>query len=110
MLERMLGAELTELLGKKLHGEPASQQSGSDVNGSLRKVTDQFSTDGAVPIDIPRDWDWKFSSRSNEYRKARPGSPGCDDKIIGLYAAGLSTRDIRANLDRRLWLCACLPI
>ena len=52
LMERMLGAELTEHLGYEPHGEPASQQS-NRRNGAARKVLK--GNDGAVPIDIPRD-------------------------------------------------------
>ena len=51
LMERMLGAELTEHLGYEPHGEPASQQS-NRRNGAARKVLK--GNDGAVPIDIPR--------------------------------------------------------
>ena len=37
LMERMLGAELTEHLGYEPHGEPASQQS-NRRNGAARKV------------------------------------------------------------------------
>ena len=37
LMERMLGAELTEHLGYEPHGEPASQQS-NRRNGATRKV------------------------------------------------------------------------
>ncbi len=52
LMERMLGAELTEHLGYEPHGEPANQQS-NRRNGATRKVLK--GNDGAVPIDIPRD-------------------------------------------------------
>ena len=57
LVERMLGAELTEHLGYEPHGEPASQQS-NRRNGAARKVLK--GNDGAVPIDIPRDRDGSF--------------------------------------------------
>ena len=57
LMERMLGAELTEHLGYEPHGEPASQQS-NRRNGAARKVLK--GNDGAVPIDIPRDRDGSF--------------------------------------------------
>ena len=53
--------------------------------------------DGAVPIDIPRDRDGSFEPEL--IQKGQTRIDGMDDKIIGLYAAGLSTRDIRAHLE-----------
>jgi putative transposase len=52
LMERMLGAELTEHLGYEPHCEPASQQT-NRRNGTTRKVLK--GNDGVVPIDIPRD-------------------------------------------------------
>ena len=94
LMERMLGAELTEHLGYEPHGDPASQQI-NRRNGATRKVLK--GNDGAVPIDIPRDRDGSFEPEL--IRKGQTRIDGMDDKIIGLYAAGLSTRDIRAHLE-----------
>ena len=52
LMERMLGAELTEHLGYEPNGEPASQQA-NRRNGVSRKVLKIKA--GAVPIDLPRD-------------------------------------------------------
>jgi len=49
LMERMLGAELTEHLGYEPHGEPANQQT-NRRNGATRKVLK--GNDGVVPIDI----------------------------------------------------------
>jgi putative transposase len=94
LMERMLGAELTEHLGYEPHGDPASQQI-NRRNGATRKVLK--GNDGSVPIDIPRDRDGSFEPEL--IRKGQTRIDGMDDKIIGLYAAGLSTRDIRAHLE-----------
>jgi putative transposase len=94
LMERMLGAELTEHLGYEPHGDPASQQN-NRRNGATRKVLK--GNDGAVPIDIPRDRDGSFEPEL--IRKGQTRIDGMDDKIIGLYAAGLSTRDIRSHLE-----------
>ena len=100
LMERMLGAELTGHLGYEPHGEPASQQS-NRRNGAARKVLK--GNDGAVPIDIPRDRDGSFEPEL--IQKGQTRIDGMDDKIIGLYAAGLSTRDIRAHLEEVYGLC-----
>jgi transposase-like protein len=94
LMERMLGAELTEHLGYEPHGDPASPQI-NRRNGATRKVLK--GNDGAVSIDIPRDRDGSFEPEL--IRKGQTRIDGMDDKIIGLYAAGLSTRDIRAHLE-----------
>ena len=94
LMERMLGAELTAHLGYEPHGEPADQQV-NRRNGATRKVLK--GNDGAVPIDIPRDREGSFEPEL--IRKGQTRIDGIDDKIIGLYAAGLSTRDIRGHLE-----------
>jgi len=77
LMERMLGAELTEHLGNAPHGEPAGQQA-NRRNGATRKVLK--GNDGAVPIDIPRDRDG--SSEPELIRKGQTRIDGMDDKII----------------------------
>ena len=52
LMERMLGAELTEHLGYEPHGGPTSEQT-NRRNGATRKVLK--GNNGAVPIEIPRD-------------------------------------------------------
>ena len=94
LMERMLGAELTEHLGYEPDAEPANQQS-NRRNGTSRKTLK--GNDGALPIDVPRDRDGSFEPEL--IKKGQTRIDGMDDKIIGLYAAGLSTRDIRAHLE-----------
>ena len=53
--------------------------------------------DGALPIDVPRDRDSSFEPEL--IKKGQTRIDGMDNKIIGLYAAGLSTRDICAHLE-----------
>ena len=57
LMERMLGAELTEHLGYEPHAEPPNEQS-NRRNGTNRKTLK--GNDGAVPIVIPRDRDGSF--------------------------------------------------
>ena len=94
LMERMLGAELTENLGYEPETQPADYQS-NRRNGTTRKTLK--GNDGALPIDVPRDRDGSFEPEL--IKKGQTRIDGMDDKIIGLYAAGLSTRDIRAHLE-----------
>lgn len=50
-----------------------------------------------MPIAVPRDRDGGFEPEF--VKKGQTRINGMDDKIIGLYAAGLSVRDIRAHLE-----------
>jgi transposase-like protein len=94
LMERMLGAELTEHLGYDPGADPTSHQD-NRRNGSMRKTVK--GNDGALPLDVPRDRDGSFEPEL--IKKGQTRIDGMDDKIIGLYAAGLSTRDIRAHLE-----------
>jgi putative transposase len=51
---------------------------------------------GEVPIDTPRDRDGSFAPKLVRKRQRR--SEGFDEKILALYARGLSTRDIEAHI------------
>ena len=93
-MERMLGAELTEHLGYEPEAQPSDYQS-NRRNGTTRKRLK--GNDGALRIDVPRDRDSSFEPEL--IKKGQTRIAGMDDKIIGLYAAGLSTRDIRAHLE-----------
>ncbi|WP_255005722.1 transposase [Roseovarius sp. M141] len=94
LMERMLGAELTKHLGYEPGEAPVIEQ-GNRRNGSARKTVK--GNDGALPIDDPRDRAGSFEPAL--IKKGQTRIDGMDDKIIGLYAAGLSTRDIRAHLE-----------
>ena len=94
LMERMLGAELTEHLGYEADAEPANHQS-NRRNGTSRETLK--GNDGALPIDVPRDREGSFELEL--IKKGQPRIDGMDDKIIGLYAAGLSICDIRAHLE-----------
>lgn len=92
LMERMLGAELTEHLGYEPHGAPASQQS-NRRNGATRKVLK--GNDGAVPIDIPRDSDGKgvFISELADARaaSARTAPVGAGQGACRLFCGDTKT-------------------
>lgn len=93
-LEEMLEAELTEHLGYERH-EGRGRNSGNSRNGSYSKKLRTSS--GQTLINIPRDRNGtyapqvvpKYGSNTNEL----------EEKIIGLYGKGMSTRDIEDTLN-----------
>src|SRR3954447_11160907 len=91
VIETALGAELTEHLGHP----PGGMAQGANVrNGAGRKTV---STDlGPVEIKTPRDREGSFEPRLVAKRQTRLA--GLDDKILGLYAGGMTVRDIAAHL------------
>jgi putative transposase len=93
VLERALGEELTEHLGYEKH-EPAGRGSGNSRNGSTPK---RLRTEvGDIDLDVPRDRAGSFEPQI--VRKGQTRLDGFNERIIALYARGMSTRDIRAHL------------
>jgi transposase-like protein len=93
VLERALGEELTEHLGYEKH-DPAGRGSGNSRNGTTDK---RLQTEiGGINLDVPRDRNGSFEPRI--VRKGQTRLDGFNERIIALYARGLSTRDIRAHL------------
>src|SRR4051795_6106772 len=92
VIETALGAELTEHLGHP----PGGVAHGPNIrNGAGHKT---ITTDlGAVDVRTPRDRDGSFEPRLVAKRQTRLA--GLDDKILGLYAGGMTVRDISAHLS-----------
>jgi putative transposase len=93
LVERALSAELTEHLGYEPHQEPPGGV-GNTRNGSTPKTLQ--TEQGPVEIRTPRDRKGSFEPQL--IRKGQRRFQGFDDKILALYARGLSTRDIEAHL------------
>jgi transposase-like protein len=93
VLERALAEELTGHLGYEKH-DPAGRGSGNSRNGTTAKT---LLTDvGAVDLAVPRDRNGSFEPKI--VRKGQTRLEGFNDRIIALYARGMTTRDIRAHL------------
>ena len=93
LVERVLSAELTEHLGYEPHREPPGG-SGNARNGTTPKTL--VTEHGRVRIDAPRDRKGSFEPKI--VRKGQRRFEGFDEKILALYARGLSVRDIEAHL------------
>jgi putative transposase len=94
LVERALSAELTEHLGYEPHREPPGG-TGNARNGTTPKTL--VTEHGRVPINAPRDRNGSFEPQI--VRKGQRRFEGFDDKILALYARGLSVRDIEAHLE-----------
>jgi putative transposase len=91
VIETALGAELSEHLGHP----PGGVAQGTNVRNGAGSKT--INTDlGAVQIKTPRDRDGSFEPQLVSKRQTRLA--GLDDKILGLYAGGMTVRDISAHL------------
>ena len=93
MIEKALGAELTDHLGYE-KSDTAGHGSGNSRNGASKKTVK--SEDGAVDIDVPRDRAGSFEPQL--IKKGQTRIDGFDDKIISMYARGMSVREIRGHL------------
>ena len=89
LAERMLNAELDAHLDSEVE-----QQAGNHRNGSSRKTV--RGEDGELVLSIPRDRHGRFDPALIPKYQRR--FPGFDQKIIALYARGMSTRDIQAHV------------
>lgn len=93
ILERAMQAEITEHLGYEKH-DPAGYNSGNSRNGkSRKKVKGDF---GEFEIETPRDRNASFEPKI--LPKGETRFSGFDDKIVSMYARGMTTRDIQAHL------------
>src|ERR1700722_154989 len=93
VLERALGEEMTGHLGYEKH-DPAGRGSGNSRNGTTAKTV--LTDVGAVDLAVPRDRNGTFEPQI--VRKGQTRLEGYCDRIIALYARGMTTRDIRAHL------------
>ena len=94
-LEQMLEAELTAHLGYPRHA-PEGRNSGNSRNG---KRTRQLRTSaGDTTIQVPRDRNSTFQSPLLDAYQSSTNE--LEDKIIGLYAKGMSARDIQDTLHQ----------
>ena len=93
VLETSLEVEMTDHLGYEKHSA-AGRNSGNNRNGTRSKTV--ITEVGPVGIDVPRDRDGSFEPQI--VRKGQTRLEGFNQRIIALYARGLTTRDIRAHL------------
>lgn len=89
LAERMLNAEMDVHLDSETESE-----AGNHRNGTSAKTV--LTPEGPLELSIPRDRHGRFDpALIGKYRRR---FPGFDDKIIALYARGMSTRDIQAHV------------
>jgi len=94
LIERALDAELTQHLGYEKH-DPAGYHSGNSRNGaSAKTVQGEF---GEITIETPRDRNASFEPQI--LKKHQKRFDGFDDKILSMYARGMTTREIQGHLE-----------
>jgi len=94
LVERALEAEMADHLG---HGKnkPVANPTGNTRNGKSQKtLKGDF---GELPIEIPRDRHGTFEPQLIPKHQTR--WTGFDDKILSLYARGMTVREIQSHLE-----------
>jgi len=94
LIERALGGELTHHLGYP-PGAPKPDLATNHRNGTSGKTV--LTDDGPVAIEVPRDREGTFEPQLIGKHERR--FTGFDDKVIALYARGLTVREIQAFLN-----------
>ncbi len=94
LVERALAAEMTEHLGYEKH-DPTGRGSGNSRNGTSEKTLKTET--GELRIEVPRDRNASFEPQL--VKKRQTHFDGFDDKIISLYARGMTVREIQGHLE-----------
>lgn len=94
LLERALNAELTHHLGYEKH-ERVAEKGENARNGASEKTLE--TEQGEMVVQVPRDRNATFEPQI--VRKHQRRFAGFDDKIISMYARGMSTREIQGHLE-----------
>ena len=94
LVESALEAEMTEHLGYEKHSFEG-HGTGNSRNGKTSKRI--IGADGEVEIEVPRDRNGDFEPQLIRKRQIR--LPGFDEKVLSLYARGMTTREIQGHLQ-----------
>jgi len=94
VVERALQGELTHHLGYEKHS-PEGNNSGNSRNGKSKKTI--RGKRGQLEIDVPRDRNAKFEPQL--IKRGQTRFDGFDDKIISMYARGMTCREIQSHLQ-----------
>jgi putative transposase len=94
VVNRAMQAEMSHHLGYESGQTPPEEQS-NRRNGHSKKIL--RSDQGDIELSVPRDREGSFEPQL--VKKHQRHFNGFDDKILAMYARGMSVRDIRAHLD-----------
>jgi len=94
LVERALAAELTTHLGYEKHAAEGRHSGNSRNGASSKRLKGEF---GTVEIAVPRDRAGSFEPQL--VPKGTTRFAGFDDKILSLYARGMTTREIQGHLE-----------
>lgn len=93
-LEQILESEMTEHLGYDKHSFEGNN-TGNSRNGKTQKTV--RTDEGEIDLSVPRDRNGEFEPIIVPKHQRTLG--GLEDKIISMYAKGMSVRDIQAHFE-----------
>ena len=94
LAERMLNAEMDHHLDNEATVEPEGSSGSNHRNGYSRKTV--LTENGQIDLEILRDRRGTFEPQL--IAKYQRRFPGFDDKIVSMYARGMSVREIQGHL------------
>lgn len=94
LLERALSGEMNHHLGYSKHSKKGVNSGNSRNGTSTKKV---LTEDGELELDIPRDRNSDFEPQIVKKNQRR--FDGFDDKILSMYARGMTLREIQGHLQ-----------
>lgn len=93
IVEKAMNAEMKDHLGYEINN-PDGNNTGNSRNGTSKKTI--LTEIGDIDLSIPRDRNGKYDPKIVKKHQRR--FDGFDDKIISMYARGMTTRDIQGHL------------
>ena len=94
LIERALKSELTQHLGYEKNGQTEAGSSNRRNGTSGKTLKGDF---GEVEISVPRDREGSFEPQIVSKHQTR--WTGFDDKVLSMYARGMTTREIQGHLQ-----------
>lgn len=94
VMQQLLEAEMEDHLGREKHERSGSNNTNYRNGYSSKTISSSF---GEVGLDIPRDRESQFEPKV--VKKYETVCNELDKKIIGLYACGMSVRDIQSEME-----------
>ena len=93
VVEALLEEELTDHLGFEKHDHKAKTIDNSRNGFTPKTVKSKY---GEIGLDVPRDRKSEFEPQV--VKKRKKDIAGLEEKIISMYAKGMTTRDIQAHI------------
>lgn len=94
VMQQLLEAEMEEHLGREKYERSDSNNTNYRNGYSSKTISSSF---GEVGLDVPRDRESQFEPKV--VKKYETVCNELDKKIIGLYACGMSVRDIQSEME-----------